>query len=71
VLADAEGASGRVYAGVDEVPQVGLGEPTVVLDERKEVVFGEAKREREANGTQRGRDREGLADASKGGAGAE
>jgi len=70
MLADAEGARGRVYAGGDEVPQVGFGEPAVVPDERGEAVLGEVECERETNGAQRGRDREGLADAGKDGAGA-
>ena len=47
MLADAEGARGRVYAAEDEVPQVGLGKPAVVLDERGDAVFGEAESERE------------------------
>ena len=70
MLAYAEGAGGGVYAGVYDVPEVVLGEAAVVLDEGKEVVFGEAGREREAGGAERGEDREGLADAGTGGAGA-
>jgi len=70
VLADAEGACCWVHAGVDDVPQVGLEEAAVVLEERGEVVLGEAECKWAANGADRGWDREGLADAGEGGAGA-
>jgi len=70
VLAYAEGAGGGVYSGVYDVPEGVLREAAVVLDEGREVFLGEAEREREAGGAERGGDREGLADAGKGGAGA-